>query len=50
MFKLHHTVGTHHRIPLGNFVQHGMIFADDGFGNYLHVDTVQYMDFYRSGL
>lgn len=45
MFKLHHTIGTFDRLPLGNFTIHGLIFADDGFGNFQQVDTLQYVTF-----
>jgi len=48
MFKLHHTIGTPQALPLGVVTIHGLLFADDGFGNFQQVDVLQYVTFFFS--
>lgn len=38
-FKLEHTVGIPTRLPFGLLYMHGMMFADNGFGEFISVDA-----------
>ena len=38
-YKLHNTLGVSHRAPCGLQQIYGVFFADDGFGNFVRIDT-----------
>jgi hypothetical protein len=48
MFLLHNTVGQTVSLPCGVVTIHGILFADDGFGNFVETNLIQVIDFILS--
>jgi hypothetical protein len=48
MFILHNTIADLVPAVMGTYYAHGMLFADDGFGNYIETNISQVVDFFIS--
>jgi hypothetical protein len=46
VFKLHNTSGDQPIEMVGGLMCHGMIFVDDGMGEMISVDVMQYLSFF----
>ena len=49
MMTLHRMQGTGRPLSLGGFAVHGIVFADNGYGEFVAVDSAQYIGFMQSG-